>query len=179
MQVLRILTLGDPASRGGFSPSGINGRINTSAGYSDAANALNGWPGNKVTVVSLGAAGRSGLLNTNRVFPSPAPQSTQYEASGREYPRPAAAAPVPAPTSAPLSPSPSFACCFHEPQRCRPSTEQLASPLLALHLLELAGPLHALHLQPRTWCCCFPCTGSYLERLPWAHGHSSRHRQCK
>ncbi len=47
-QVLRILTLGSPTSKGGFFPDGINGRLNSSEGYNVSANAYKGYPGNKV-----------------------------------------------------------------------------------------------------------------------------------
>jgi hypothetical protein len=47
-QVLRIVTLGSPTGRGGFFPRGVNGRIVSPAGFSDAVNARGGWPGNLV-----------------------------------------------------------------------------------------------------------------------------------
>lgn len=48
MQVLRIVTLGNADSKGGFFPNGVNGKINSTAGYTDAANAFGGYPGNQV-----------------------------------------------------------------------------------------------------------------------------------
>jgi hypothetical protein len=47
-QVLRIVTLAGANDKGGFFPNGVNGRINTTAGYTDAANGFGGYPGNQV-----------------------------------------------------------------------------------------------------------------------------------
>lgn len=53
-QVLRIVTLGggnnnDPKpSKGGFFPKGVNGNINSTAGFINAVNGKAGYPGNKV-----------------------------------------------------------------------------------------------------------------------------------
>jgi hypothetical protein len=46
--VLRIVTLAGEGDKGGFFPNGVNGRINTTAGYTDAANGRGGYPGNQV-----------------------------------------------------------------------------------------------------------------------------------
>jgi hypothetical protein len=48
VQVLRIVTVAGENSKGGFFPNGVNGRINSNAGYTDAANAHGGYPGNQV-----------------------------------------------------------------------------------------------------------------------------------
>lgn len=42
------MTLGSETGKGGFFPQGLNGRINTPAGYNDTANAWGGYPGNQV-----------------------------------------------------------------------------------------------------------------------------------
>eukprot|EP00878_Enallax_costatus_P000877 GHUV01001004.1.p1 GENE.GHUV01001004.1~~GHUV01001004.1.p1 ORF type:complete len:475 (+),score=107.17 GHUV01001004.1:451-1875(+) len=90
-QVLRIVTLGagdntDPSpAKGGFFPKGVNGNINSTAGYQNAANAKAGFPGNQVTVKSLAQVGKAALLNNNITKVVPAPVATQYVASGREY----------------------------------------------------------------------------------------------
>lgn len=48
-QVLRIVTLGSETGKGGFFPEGVNGRINSPAGFNDSANAWGGYPGNNVS----------------------------------------------------------------------------------------------------------------------------------
>lgn len=84
-QVLRIVTLGEDAGRGGFFPDGVNGRINSTAGYSTAANARGGFPGNKVTVKSLAEVGKESLLNSSITVVTPPPEEVQREASGCQY----------------------------------------------------------------------------------------------
>eukprot|EP00882_Tetradesmus_deserticola_P001009 GHRQ01001092.1.p1 GENE.GHRQ01001092.1~~GHRQ01001092.1.p1 ORF type:complete len:409 (+),score=152.07 GHRQ01001092.1:202-1428(+) len=84
-QVLRIVTLAGPGDKGGFFPNGVNGKINSTAGYTDAANAYGGYPGNKVKVVSLAAANKANLLNKNITVVKPAPPAVQAEASGQNY----------------------------------------------------------------------------------------------
>lgn len=42
------MTLGSDTGRGGFFPQGVNGKINSTAGYKDAVNGFGGFPGNKV-----------------------------------------------------------------------------------------------------------------------------------
>lgn len=90
-QVLRIVTLGggdnvNPApAKGGFFPNGVNGNINSTAGYSNAANGKQGYPGNKVTVKSLAAVGKADLINKDITVVVPAPMEVQLEASGRQY----------------------------------------------------------------------------------------------
>jgi hypothetical protein len=44
------VTLGSDTGKGGFFPEGVNGRINSPAGYNDSANAWGGYPGNNVRV---------------------------------------------------------------------------------------------------------------------------------
>lgn len=85
-QVLHILTLGSPTSKGGFFPDGVNGRINSSVGYNVSANAYKGYSGNKVVVKSLKEAGEEDRLGKNITVPKPAPEAVQLEASGRQYP---------------------------------------------------------------------------------------------
>jgi hypothetical protein len=48
------VTLGNPDSKGGFFPNGVNGRINSIAGYENAANAFGGYPGNQVGSCAAG-----------------------------------------------------------------------------------------------------------------------------
>jgi hypothetical protein len=90
-QVLCIVTLGGgnnndlTKAKGGFFPNGVNGNINSTAGFLTAANAKAGYPGNKVTVKSLAAVGKAKLVNNNVTKVVPAPIATQYIASGREY----------------------------------------------------------------------------------------------
>jgi hypothetical protein len=48
-QVLRIVTLGSETGRGGFFPEGVNGKINSPAGFNDTANAWGGYTGNQVS----------------------------------------------------------------------------------------------------------------------------------
>lgn len=84
-QVLRIVTLGEGGGRGGFFPNGVNGRINSTAGFSTAANARGGWPGSRVTVKSLQEVGKAGLLNSSITAVTPPPEDVQREASGCEY----------------------------------------------------------------------------------------------
>lgn len=60
-QVLRIVTLGAGSnddkskSKGGFFPEGVNGNINSTAGFQNAVNAKAGYPGNKVCHVQTGS----------------------------------------------------------------------------------------------------------------------------
>lgn len=65
LQVLRILTMAGANGRGGFFPSGFNGKINTSDGYNMSANGFSGYPGNRVNVTSLAAAGKSNMIGQN------------------------------------------------------------------------------------------------------------------
>eukprot|EP00775_Hariotina_reticulata_P002749 gene2749-3044_t len=87
-QVLRILTLGSPDGVGAFFPKGFNGRINKPTGYDKAANAKQGYPGNKIYVKSLQEVGKQGLIGNNIVVVSPELLGVQQEASGFEYVKP-------------------------------------------------------------------------------------------
>ncbi|KAF6253913.1 ferritin-like domain-containing protein [Scenedesmus sp. NREL 46B-D3] len=98
-QVLRIVTLGGDGDKGGFFPDGVNGKINSTEGYTDAANAYGGYPGNEVKVVSLTEADRASLLNDNITNVTPAKPEVQATASGQQY--------VQGGSPSPSSPSPS------------------------------------------------------------------------
>lgn len=140
-QVLRIVTLGNADSKGGFFPNGVNGKINSTAGYTDAANAFGGYPGNQVIVRNLGGANRTGLLNNNITVVTPAPPAVQAEASGQEYsqggsPAPANAAntagPCPAATNTPVA-APAAVVVASPLPESSPAAANTASPSPAVN----------------------------------------------
>lgn len=65
LQVLHIVTLGGGNSynpkpaKGGFFPNGVNGNINSTAGYTNAVNGKAGYPGNQVGCYCPASCGQS------------------------------------------------------------------------------------------------------------------------
>jgi hypothetical protein len=46
------VTLGSDTGKGGFFPEGVNGRINSTAGFNSTANVWGGYPGSQVRLTA-------------------------------------------------------------------------------------------------------------------------------